>query len=180
MGRLARIMGIVGCFAALGACGFEPMYAPGGLRNAHGTAADLAAVEVAKIRNDAGREFRVGQQLSNALEERLYATGVDKPRYRLQLRVTENSEGFGFRPDESVTRYGLRLRADYQLVEIATSRIVLDESTQTYNSYDVSQSDFATAMAERDMEDRLAKDLSDRIVSRLGRYFRAEATPETR
>lgn len=166
--------GVLVVVALLGGCGFEPMYAPGGLTAASGSAVDLAAVEVAKIRTAAGRETRIGQQLSNALQERLYVTGVDTPRYRLQLDLTEANDGFGFRPDESVTRYGLRLRADYQLIEIASNRVVLSESTQTYNSYDVSQSDFATEMAERDMQDRLARDLSDRIVSRLGLYFRSE------
>ncbi|MDA5192451.1 LPS assembly lipoprotein LptE [Govanella unica] len=181
---MARLIGVFSLAAALAACGFEPMYAPGGLHGASGAAADLAAVELAPLRNDAGRNFRVGQQMSNALSERLYASGVAPARYRLELKLTEHREGFGFRQDESVTRYGLRLSAEYRLIDIASKKTVLSETTQTYNSYDVSQSDFATVMAQRDMEQRLTRDLSDRIVSRLGLFFReprkdaAEVAPQ--
>lgn len=175
----AGILGSLLLATGLAACGFEPMYAPGGpgATATSEAAADLAAIEIAPIRNSDGRDFRLGQQLANALGERLYPSGVNPARYRLELTLRQTREGFGFRPDESVTRYGLRLAADYRLVEIGSNKVVLSESSQTYNSYDVSQSDFATVMAERDMEQRLARDLGDRIVSRLGLFFRAPHAP---
>lgn len=179
LGRISGILGSLAVTALVAACGFEPMYAPGGVGAARTSeaAADLSTVEIAPIRNGDGRDFRLGQQLSNALGERLYPAGVSPARYRLELKLRQERDGFGFRSDESVTRYGLRLTADYRLVEIGSNKVVLEETSQTYNSYDVSQSDFATVMAERDMEQRLARDLGDRIVSRLGLFFREPQSP---
>lgn len=167
---------VVTLLLALGvaACGFEPMY---GARSAGGSvAADLSAVELAPINDAEGTAYRLGQMMSNALSERLYGAGVAAPRYRLELMLDREIEGFGFRPDEAVTRYGMRLTAKYRLRDVLDDRVVLEETARAYNSYDVVQSDFATLMAERNMEERLSQDLSERIASRLSLYFRTLAT----
>ncbi len=40
------------------------------------------------------------------------------------------------------------------------------------------QSDYATLSAEKDMEERLAKDLGERITGRLSRYFGKQSKDE--
>ncbi len=162
----------------LSACGFEPMY--GARATGGSTADDLATIEVAPIRDRDGNPYRLGQMMSNALGERLYPSGIGATRYRLELLLDREREGFGFRPDEAVTRYGLRLTARYRLIDLASGAMVLEETARSYNSYDVVQSDFATMTAERDMENRLTKDLSERISGRLSLYFRDQRTPDSK
>ena len=168
--RLFTVLAALTLVMAVAACGFEPMY---GARTTSGsTVADLSAVEVAPIVDAEGAAYRLGHLMSNALGERFYAFGIAQPRYRLEVTLNREVEGFAFRPDEAVTRYGMRLTAAYRLRDLADDRIVLEDTARTYNSYDVVQSDFATLMAERNMEERLSQDLSERITSRLGKYFR--------
>ena len=171
MSAAAVRAGMIALMAALAAaCGFEPMY---GARQSGGSAAsDLGAIELAPIVDAEGGPFRLGLLMKNALSDRLYASGSVSPRYRLEMTVERDLQGFGFRPDEAVTRYGLKLTAHYRLIDLATGNTTLEESARAYNSYDVVQSDFATLMAERNMEERLTRDLGERISSRLGLYFR--------
>jgi len=161
----------------LAACGFQPMY---GARDDGGSvAAELGSVEIDRINvvseQDAGPEAewrsRLGQQLEDDLASRFYRGGMQAVRYRLDLDLTKTREGFGFRPDEAVTRVGLRLEAQYRLVDVVADKVILQNRAQAYNSFEVVQSDFATLAAEEDMEKRLVKDLGQRITSRLGQFF---------
>lgn len=173
MAGARAILMLVGTMA-LAACGFTPMY--GAREDGASVAADLGAVEVAAI-TDAGRPYRLGQLMENDLADRFYRGGVGAVRYRLELGLERTREGFAFRPDEAVTRVGLRLDARYRLIETETGNVILEDSAQAYNSFDVVQSDYATLSAEKDMEARLVKDLGQRITARLSRYFGKGTAP---
>jgi len=170
-----RATGLILAVAAmlLAACGFEPMY--GARTGSLATAEELSMVELAPILDRERQPYRLGLQMQNALSARLYPSGVASPRYRLEVVVDRELQGFGFRSDEAVTRYGLRLIASYRLIDLATDQVALAETARVYNSFDVAQSDFATQMAERDMEERLTRELSERIASRLSLHFRDKA-----
>lgn len=169
----AQILAVcAGLALFLTACGFEPMY---GARSAGSSAAAaLATVELAPILDKEQQPYRLGQQLEMLLNERLGSAGMSL--YRLELSLDRERDGFGTRQDSAVTRYGLRLTAYYRLIELASGNTVLEERTHSYNSYDVEKSDFATLTAERDMELRLIKDLSERVAGRLSLYFRDHGT----
>lgn len=160
----------------LAACGFEPMY--GDRTGTLTTARELSMVELAPILDRERQPYRLGLQMQNALSARLYPSGIATPRYRLEVVVDRELQGFGFRADEAVTRYGLRLIGSYRLIDLENDQVALAETARVYNSFDVAQSDFATQVAERDMEERLTRDLAERIASRLSLHFRdqAEAT----
>ena len=141
---------------AIAACGFQPMY---GARDASpSVAAELGSVDIERINvvseQPAGPEAewrsRLGQQLENDLASRFYRGGVQAVRYRLDMDLTKTREGFGFRPDEAVTRVGLRLEARYRLVDVGADKVIFQDRVQAYNSFEVVQSDFATLSAERD------------------------------
>ena len=165
----------------LAACGFQPMY--GARDDNTSVAAELSSVGIERINvvseQSAGPEAewrsRLGQQLENDLASRFYRGGVQAVRYRLDMDLTKTREGFGFRPDEAVTRVGLRLEAQYRLVDVVAERVILQDRVQAYNSFEVVQSDFATLSAEEDMEERLVKDLGQRITGRLGQFFGSPA-----
>ena len=65
------------------------------------------------------------------------------------------------------------LNATYQMVEIATGKIVLKDSTFAHVGYDIpgSQQRFAKQRALLDAEDRAAKVAAEAIRNRLASYF---------
>lgn len=150
---------------ALSACGLQPMYAGGG----DGMVAQgLAAVDISAI------EGRSGWLVRNALADRLGAGGSAPARYRLDVRLDEKLEGLGVLGNDSVARERLTLRARYQLVDLGSESIVLDATDGTDAGVDVVSSEYAVIAAEQSAEERLAKDLADRIAARVALALRRQ------
>jgi LPS-assembly lipoprotein len=63
-----------------------------------------------------------------------------------------------------------RLRARYQLVNLATGGVVLDATAGSDAGIDVVSSEYATVAAEQSAVERLAEVVADQIVARLGVY----------
>ncbi len=63
--------------------------------------------------------------------------------------------------------------ASYQLIELATGKIVLNDVTFVHVDYDIpgSQQRFAGQRARRDAEDRAVQVAADMIRNRLASYF---------
>ncbi|RPF71445.1 LPS assembly lipoprotein LptE [Aurantiacibacter spongiae] len=151
-------------FLTLAACGLEPVYGDGG--NGF-VARNLAAVEVPAI---PGRE---GWLVRNALTDRLGQRGASAPsRYRLDVSLDEQLEGLGLLTDETIGRERLTLRARYQLVDIASGRVVLDATAGSDAGIDVVDSEFATIAAEQTAVENLAQELADQITVRVARTLR--------
>lgn len=145
------------------ACGLQPMYAGGG---SGAIAQGLAGIEVPAI------EGRSGWLVRNALNDRFHAGGTAATRYRLDVRLDEKLEGLGVLGNDSVARERLELRARYQLVDASTGDILLDATDGTDAGIDVVASDYAVIAAEQTAEERLAKDLADRITARVALALR--------
>lgn len=158
------LLAILACLA-LAACGLSPMYAGGG---SGPVARGLASVAVPAI------EGRSGWLVRNALTERLRTGDAATPRYRLDVRLDERLEGLGVLADDTTTRERLTLRARYQLVDTADGSIVLDASDGTDAGIDVVSSEYAVIAAEQSAEERLAKDLADRITARVALALRKQ------
>jgi len=155
-------------FMLLSACGLHPMYAGG----ASGQIAQgLAAVEVSAI------EGKPGWLVRNALVDRL-GTGQKSgaARYRLDVRLDDKVEGLGLLSDDTVARERRTLRARYQLVDLATGKIVLDETAGSDAGIDVVSSEYATIAAEQTALENLAKEVADRIVVRIALKLRSGDT----
>lgn len=139
------------------------MYAGGG----SGTVArGLAAVEVPAI---AGRR---GWLVRNALTDRFQAGGCEAARYRLDVRLDEKLEGLGVLGNDTIARERLTLRARYQLVDAESGAILLDATDGSDAGVDVVSSEYAVIAAEQSAEERLAKDLADRITARVALALR--------
>ena len=148
---------------ALAACGLQPMYAGGG----NGVVAQgLAGIEVPAI------EGRSGWLVRNALNDRFHAGAAAETRYRLDVRLDEKLEGLGVLGNDTVSRERLALRARYQLVDAETGAIMLDATDATDAGIDVVSSEYAVIAAEQSAEERLAKDLADRITARVALALR--------
>ena len=154
----------VAALAMLTGCGLQPMYAGGG---DGAVAQGLSTVEVASI------EGRAGWLVRNALNDRLGVVGGDAPaRYRLDVRLDDQLDGLGVLRDDTISRERRTLRARYQLVDLASGEIVLDASAGSDAGIDVVSSEYATIAAEQTALENLAKDIADRMVTRVALTLR--------
>lgn len=162
MRRVAASALLVVAACTLPACGLQPMYAGGGQG---AVAQGLASVEIPSIEGEAGWLMR------NALIDRLGETG-GSARYRLDVRLDDQLEGLGLLTDDTIGRERRTLRARYQLVDNATGEILLDASDGSDAGIDVVSSEYATIAAEQTALENLARDVADRIVTRLALTLR--------
>jgi LPS-assembly lipoprotein len=159
MNRAAALLAPLALLAGLAGCGFTPMYAGGGTG---AVAQGLAAIEVAPI------EGRAGWLVRNALRDRLAQSGAaSAPRYRLDIVLDDRLEALGLLTDETIGRERRTLRARYQLVDLASGRIMVDATAGSDAGIDVVSSEFATIAAEQTALDNLAVEVADRILARL-------------
>lgn len=171
MNRLIRLAGALALAGSLAGCGLQPMYAGGG---SGAVARGLSAIEVSAI------EGRAGWLVRNALVDRLGAGGTNEaPRYRLDIRLDDNLEGFALLADDTIGRERRTLRARYQLVDLTSGGIVLDATAGSDAGIDVLSSDYATIAAEQTALENLSKDVADRIVTSVSLQLRdaANSTP---
>jgi LPS-assembly lipoprotein len=173
-GNAVRLLAVVALAAMTAGC-FQPMYAEHtdgtpGLRDKLLTV-DLPPVD----KPNASREARVGVAIRNALAFKLYgnATGAP-PLYKLDLKFTTSRSSLIINPATGLPdseTYGVD--AQYNLIEIATSKSVMTGTTFSHLSYDIpgSYQRFARNRAIRDAEDRAAAEIADHIEVRLASYF---------
>lgn len=152
----------------LGACGYRPLYADRAADRAAGpeagVAAQLAAIEVALI------EDRFGQVLRHRLRDRLAPGGAAADRlYWLEVEYRRNVDELAFRKDETATLARLTYDARYTLRR--GDAVLTSGESRAISSYDLLRAPYATVVAERDAEERIAQQLADEIALRLGMYF---------
>jgi len=164
--RIARWSAIFATALLVSACGLQPMYA-GGSQGA--VARGMAAIEVPPI---AGKS---GWLMHNALVDRLHAAGSPgtPARYRLDVRLDDRLEGLGLLSNNTVGRERRSLRARYQLVDVATGRVLLDTTTGSDAGIDVVSSEYATVAGEDTAMENLIRIVADRIVIRLSLQLRS-------
>ncbi len=154
----------------LGACGFRPLYSE---RHDAGVTAELAATRIDLIAD------RTGQKLHNFLLDRLTPKGpAAPPRYRLKVEVLTQRRELGIRKDETATRANLTLTARYTLRDWRTSRRLYQGASSSTNSYNILESDFATLAALNDVTTRAARELSEKIKTRLSIFFSQARRPQ--
>jgi LPS-assembly lipoprotein len=158
----------VAALALLAACGLQPMYAGGG---SGAVAQGLAAIDVAPI------EGRAGWLMRNALVDRLGAahTSGTAPRYRLDVRLDDQLQGFALLRNDTIGRERRTLRARYQLVDLASDAIVLDATAGSDGGIDVVSSEYATIAAEQTALENLSREVADRIVTSVSLKLRGAA-----
>jgi LPS-assembly lipoprotein len=126
----------------------------------------MAQVEVAPIPD------RVGQQVRNRLLDQLNPKGrAPRPRYRLEVDVAEEKVGLAVQSDDTVSRINLTLSARFTLHSVETRRPMLAGSTRTVAAYNITRSNYANLIAERDARGRAARILADEISTRLAVFF---------
>jgi LPS-assembly lipoprotein len=139
---------------ALAACGFEPVYGPGGA----GTRLQ-GQVRVADPRTADDYAFL------RRLTERLGPEDVARYELGYALRIARVAQAIT--PDEVTTRYSLNGTASYTLTDAATGAVVAQGEVSNFSSYSTVGTVIATTAAEQDARGRLAVMLADQVVTRL-------------
>lgn len=164
--RVLRILALTTALAApLGACGFQPLYAPAEVGGS------LSRIAVGEI------EGKTGHSLKAQLE-RITSAGRDRnaaAEYTLSVKLEERLESLGLRIDSSATRTDLILIATYVLTD-ANGAEALKGSLQTSVGYDVPISAYGEFAAQNDARERageimaelLRADLASRLAPRGG------------
>ena len=151
---ITRRLFCLGSVAALGACGFTPVYGPGG-----GGAALQNALLV-----DAPNS-RDGFLLVQGIEERL---GRGSPAtYGLSHAITVTEEAIAIDANDVTTRYNLLGEITYALRNLDTGAVITSGKVSNFTGYSASGSTVATQAAERDARTRLMAILADQIITRL-------------
>lgn len=140
--------------AALGGCGFTPVYGPDGAGTALQGAIRLRAP-------DGPGAYRFNQRF----EERL-GRGTS-PTYEMAVNLTVKQVGMGSTSAGSTTRFRVDGTADVALTLIATGEPVLRETITGFTGYSTTGNTAATLAAERDAGARLMVILADQTVDRL-------------
>ena len=155
--------------AALGGCGFRPMYGGAGTADDPDIREQLAAIEIR------GLDGRLGQILRNDLLDQLNPVGEQVPaRYFLGVQLRRFSNALGIQLDSTITRYNLLLIARFQLRERGTRRVLYQAIARREASYNVSLLPFADLTAEQNAERRAAREVSNDIRTQLAVHFARE------
>lgn len=138
----------------LAACGFTPVYGPGG--SAEGLRGTIR-VEAPETRPEYDLVARLEQRLGRG-----EAAALDLD-YTLSLRAI----GVAITPEQETTRYNLTGSLDYRLTEIGSGRVAASGTVESFTSYAATGSTVASLTAERDAGRRLSVLLADLLVTRL-------------
>jgi len=144
---LVAIMGIV-------ACGFTPVYAPGGAGD--GLRGTLLISEP-----DNRNEF----SFVSRLEERLGRAGTAP--YTLAYVIETRSEGVGVTPAQETTRYNLFGTVTYSVVDRGSGAILATGKVDNFTGYSATSLIVGTQSVTRDANERLMVILADQVVARL-------------
>ena len=139
---------------ALAACGFEPVYAPGGVADGLRGRIDFASPVDEE-----------GFALVRRLEERLGTPQGADLSLTADIRITEDQ--VGFLPDGTISRYNVLGDVTWTLSRLTSGERVASGREQSFTSYGATSTTVATLVAQRDARRRLMVILADRIVADL-------------
>ena len=142
-------------FLGLAACGFEPIY---GVDKPANKIIGEIDVEVSNGRN--------AFELRDRLIERLGALESD-PKYLLKYRSSIKSKNLTISKDNDVTRYTLQGETNFDLVDLKAKKVIYTNTIVSNTAYSATVGTYPTAVAERDANVRLSRDMADKIVTLL-------------
>lgn len=145
---------------ALAACGFTPVYAPGGSGDALYGQVTVQAPEDIPSTSEVDSYLLVQN-----LEQRLGRAGAGA--YQLDLTLRTRDEGQAITADSQITRYSILGRASYTLTRQSDGKVVASGSEEAFTGYSATGSTVETLASERDAHQRLMVILADQINTRI-------------
>ncbi|MBV9994036.1 MAG: hypothetical protein JO127_02365 [Caulobacteraceae bacterium] len=158
MRRLAPVLAVLG-LAALGGCGFTPLY--GG----PGATSGLSHIDVV------APEGRVGFLLREDLDD---ALGHDKgapPAYRLELAISQGRAAHGLTVSGVSQRFEIDLGVDYTLTDLATGKVARTGHVTSDISYDSAVQPYAGIAARQNTQELVALNAAAKIQRELAAWM---------
>lgn len=140
--------------AVLVACGFAPVYGPGGSGAALRGKVEVQAPDTAD-----------SYLLVRDLEDRLGRASL--PTFQLALVLATETQGQAVTASNETTRYSVVGVVDYVLTRIETGQTVASGQVRNFTGYSATGSTVETLAGERDARARLMTILADQITTRL-------------
>lgn len=152
--RTVGLLAGLGLSLTLAACGFAPLYGPGGPGDTlHGR------IEIAEPTTSDEFDFVA------RVETRLGRTAAAP--MRLDYKITTSTSGLAITADQETQRYNLIGEVTYTVIDTTTGRQLSTGSTSSFTSYSATGTTVATGTAQRDARERLMVILADQMVTRL-------------
>ena len=174
--RRAAGLAVALALAGLNAGCFQPLYGRAPNVQSDSLRDKLATVDIATVSTPSGQQTpRLGIALRNQLQYDFNGgAGPNAPLYSLKITLGTTAlsvivDVASGRPDAQVDQ----VNVSYQLVEIATGKVVVSDSTYAHVDFDIpgSAQRFAKQRAQRDAEDRATAVVAENIRNRLASYF---------
>ncbi|WP_227444174.1 LPS assembly lipoprotein LptE [Cognatishimia sp. F0-27] len=140
--------------SGLTACGFQPVYGPGGGGRALEGQIALSAAETPE-----------SYAFNRRFEERL-GRSTAAP-WQLGVQIQTDQQDLGSTSTGSITRYRIIGRAQYALMPAGSKTAVIEGRTNAFTGYSTTGSTVATLAAERDARERLMVILADQVIDSL-------------
>lgn len=137
------------------ACGFEPIYGTKKLTNSF-----MGKIDV-KISNG-----RNAFELRDRLIARLGTSEVNST-YLLKYKSKIKSKSLTISKNDDVTRYTLQGKTSFKLIETSSKNVIYTDTVVSNTAYSATVGTYPTAIAERDANIRLSRDMADKIVTLL-------------
>jgi LPS-assembly lipoprotein len=153
-----RMAVVAALLAALGGCGFKPMYSQSSMAQNGGAA--IGSVEIDEVEGKAGHAFR---QAMVRLLDAERGSGVIR---RLKVTIKERLIPLGLRTDASSTRSDMELTADYQFFD-SNGALLFSGATVAMVSYNIPVGAYAEISAQNDARARGGQLLAERMRTDL-------------
>jgi LPS-assembly lipoprotein len=161
--------------AALGGCGFQPVYMPTASGKTGAAPRALQKVFVAVISE------RPGQVLRQNLQERFGSDNGTPPEYELQVSFGIAGEGIAIEQNDIATRIRLTGTATWTLRAHDDKRTVLTSGSARFidglNLFDAEY--FAADLETEAVQQRIAGQIADQITIQLATWFRKRAAQQS-
>jgi LPS-assembly lipoprotein len=173
--RLCRVALVLAAASLTAGC-FQPLYGSRPSIDSESVHDKLTAVEVKPIVARLGTpQERLAVALRNALQYDLNGgAGANAPTHRLEVLVSTTQmtviiDPTSGRPTSQIDG----VQANYQLIEIATGKVVVKDSTFSHVDYDMPgpEQRFAKQRAQLNAEDRAITGVAETIRNRLASFF---------
>ena len=152
------------------ACGFTPVYGPGGIGNALYGQIAIQAPEDILSDNETDAYLLVRN-----LEDRLGRP--QSTTYTLDLSISTRSEGQAITLDNEITRYSIVGTVGFTLTRVADGAIAASGTVAGFTGYSATGSTVETLAGENDAHERLMMMLADQLNARILATADLSATP---
>jgi LPS-assembly lipoprotein len=146
----------------LSGCGFEPVYKTS--EDAKNTLSQVAVKDV---------PGRAGQIFTASLKDRLNPTAqVSNPRFLLQPTVDIQIVPISIDDDGTIARFRLLFDTSYTLKDMKTEKIIQRDRIRRSSSYNISDADYSTFIAERNAIEEGAETLAHEYFLRIAAFLK--------